>query len=192
MNSYSSNKIEQSSLPPTRILHTEPSLELGGQEFRILVESAGMNKRGHVVVLVAQPGAKIAEKARALEIRVELLEMSRSRYLSLVYDFTRIIEKHNIQIVNTHGSIDSWTASIAGRLSRHNPLILRTRHKSTPISKTIRHRFLYGTLPHAVVTTGEIVRQDMITRNGLDGSRIVSIPTGVDLEVYRPIIGTVE
>ena len=187
MNRRGSNYIERRVLPPRRILHTEPSLELGGQEFRILAESEGMKKRGHAVVLAAQADAKITKKARELDIPVEVLDMSRSRYVSLVYDFMRIMKKHDIQIVNTHGSIDSWTASLAGRLSTLKPFIVRTRHKSTPISPTIRHRVLYGTLPHAIVTTGETVRQDMISRNRLAGSKIVSIPTGVDLDVYRPM-----
>ena len=187
MNLSVSSKTERRGLPPTRILHTEPSLELGGQEFRILAESEGMKRRGHSVVLAAQADAKIAKKARALDIPVEILDMSRSRFVSLVYDFVRIMKKHHIQIVNTHGSIDSWTASLAGRLATQKPFIVRTRHKSTPISPTIRHRFLYGTLPHAIVTTGETVRQDMINRNGLASSKIVSIPTGVDLNVYRPM-----
>ena len=187
MNQSGSHPTVRNGLPPTRILHTEPSLELGGQEFRILAESDGMKRRGHVVVLAAQADAEIARKARALEIPVEVLDMSRSRYLSLVNDFMRIMKKHHIQIVNTHGSIDSWTASLAGRLSTQKPFIVRTRHKSTPISPTIRHRVLYGTLPHAIVTTGETVRQDMINRNGLADSKIVSIPTGVDLNVYRPM-----
>ena len=169
------------------ILHTEPSMELGGQEFRVLSDSVGMIRRGHSVVLAAQAHAMIVKKARALDIPVEVLDMSRSRYVSLVYDFIRIMKKHHIQIVNTHGSIDSWTASLAGRLATHKPFIVRTRHKSTPISPTMRHRFLYGTLPHAIVTTGETVRQDMINQNGLESSKIVSIPTGVDLNVYRPM-----
>ena len=139
------------------------------------------------MVLAAQADAKIARRARALKIPVEVLDMSRSRYLLLVNDFIRIMKKHHIQIVNTHGSIDSWTASLAGRLSAQKPFIVRTRHKSTPISPTIRHRVLYGTLPHAIVTTGETVRQDMINRNGLAGSKIVSIPTGIDLNIYRPM-----
>ena len=187
MSRSDSHQTARKGLPPTRILHTEPSLELGGQEFRILAESDGMKRRGHVVVLAAQAEAKIARKAREMEIPVEVLDMSRSRYLSLVNDFIKIMKKHHIQIVNTHGSIDSWTASLAGRLSTQKPFIVRTRHKSTPISPTIRHRILYGTLPHAIVTTGETVRQDMINRNGLAGSKIVSIPTGVDLNIYRPM-----
>ena len=187
MSRSGSHNTDRTGLPPTRILHTEPSLELGGQEFRILAESDGMKRRGHAVVLAAQADAKITRKARALEIPVEVLDMSRSRYLLLVNDFIRIMKKHHIQIVNTHGSIDSWTASLAGRLSTQKPFIVRTRHKSTPISPTIRHRVLYGALPHAIVTTGETVRQDMINRNGLAGSKIVSIPTGVDLNIYRPI-----
>jgi glycosyltransferase involved in cell wall biosynthesis len=51
---------------------------------------------------------------------------------------------------------------------------------------SLRHRLLYGKLPHVVTTTGEAVRQQFITRNGLSPSRVISIPTGVDLERFHP------
>jgi glycosyltransferase involved in cell wall biosynthesis len=41
-------------------------------------------------------------------------------------------------------------------------------------------------LPHVVTTTGEAVRQELITRNRLSPSRVISIPTGVDLERFHP------
>lgn len=161
-------------------------MELGGQEFRVLHEARGMGHRGHTVVLTVQPGSKLHDYAMKWGLCIEPVTMRKHRYLSLVRDFGKIIRTYGFDLINTHGSIDSWTASMAGRLSKHKPLIIRTRHKSTPISNNFRHRFLYGTLPHAIVTTGQTVRQEMIERNGIEESRIVSIPTGVDLGLYHP------
>ena len=171
---------------PFRILHTESSRGLGGQEYRVLHEVMGMKDRGHQVILAVQPSSQLKDRALKCGLCVEPVDMRKSRWIFLVSSFTRLISKYNIDVINTHGSIDSWTASLAGRLSRNKPLIIRTRHKSTPISNTFRHRFLYRVLPHGIVTTGQVVREAMIQNNGIEESRIVSIPTGVDLSRYTP------
>ena len=77
-------------------------------------------------------------------------------------------------------------AALAGRVSPKQPIIIRARHKSTPVTPSFRHTVLYRQLPHAVVTTGEYVRQQLIRQNGLDADRVFSIPTGVDLQRFRP------
>jgi glycosyltransferase involved in cell wall biosynthesis len=41
-------------------------------------------------------------------------------------------------------------------------------------------------LPDAVITTGEDIRQRMIESSGFSASKIISIPTGIDLERFNP------
>ena len=174
-------------MEPTRILHTESSIGLGGQEYRIVSEAAGMSARGHAVTLAVPPESKIQELAGCRGLPVELISLRTHRWIPLIVDFLRLIRKHSIQIINTHGSLDSWTSSIAGRMSGLKPIIIRTRHKSSPISGGLRHRILYRQLPHAIITTGTAVREHIIRQQAIDPGRVVSIPTGVDLEVYRPL-----
>ena len=157
----------------------------GGQELRILNEASGMTARGHVVVLGVQPNSQLEVHAKQRGLSVELVKMGRLNWVWLVWNFLNLVSKHKIEIINTHGSIDSWTASIAGRLSSLKPIIVRTRHKSTPISKTLRHKWLYTKLPHAVVTTGETVRRGVIEQTGIAKCRTLSIPTGVDLQRFQ-------
>ena len=170
---------------PFRILHTESSMELGGQEFRVLSEACGMRDRGHFVVLAVPSGSQIEIRARQQGLLVEAVNMNRVRWLWLIWVFLKIVSKHKINVVSTHGSIDSWTASIAGRVSKRKPLIVRTRHKSTPISNTMRHQWLYAKLPDVVVTTGEIVRRNVITQLRLPEQGVVSIPSGVDIQKFQ-------
>jgi len=174
------------------ILHTESSLGWGGQEIRILEEAKGLKKRGYRVIIACQPGSRLSKRAEDAGIEVMTLSMKRTSYPSAILRLRRIIEDYNVDILNTHSSIDSWLASIAGRLSKRKPVILRTRHLSTPISKSLLSRILYKRLPHRVITTGESIRKKMVEENGFDGERIVSIPTGVDLDVFdlRKVNGT--
>ena len=173
-------------LTSMRILHTESSMGLGGQEYRVLLEAQGMEKRGHIVVVAASQGSQLASLAQQRRLQVKTTSSGNRGWMILIPSYLRMITQCEIDVVNTHGSLDSWTASIAGRISSRRPIIIRTRHKSTQVSVSLRHRLLYGRLPHVVTTTGEAVRQQFITRNGLKPTRVISIPTGVDLERFYP------
>ncbi len=171
---------------PMRILHTESSMGIGGQEYRVLLEAQGMEMRGHVVVVAAPEGSQLAVLAQERGLQVKTTTSGNRGWITLIPAYLRMMKQFGIDVVNTHGSLDSWTASIAGRISSRRPIIIRTRHKSTPVSRSMRHRVLYGRMPHVVTTTGETVRQELITRNGLSPSRVISIPTGVNLERFHP------
>jgi glycosyltransferase involved in cell wall biosynthesis len=167
------------------ILHTESSHGLGGQEYRVLSEAKAMGLRGHQVVIAPPGKSQLTRLAEQEGIHCEAIPVGISGWGRLVPLFLKLFEKHNIQIVHTHGSQDSWTASLAGRLSSYRPVIVRTRHKSTPVSVSFRHDVLYRFLPHVVTTTGEAVRQQLIHQNRLNPDAVVSIPTGVDMKRFH-------
>ena len=169
-----------------RILHTESSQGLGGQEYRVLTEAKAMGLRGHEVVIAAPGNSQLARLAKEGGLHCEAIPVGISGWGLLVPLFLKLLVKHKIQIVHTHGSQDSWTASMAGRLSSSRPVIIRARHKSTPVSASFRHDVLYRYLPHAVFTTGEAVRQQLIIQNRLNPDAVFSIPTGVDLKRFQP------
>jgi glycosyltransferase involved in cell wall biosynthesis len=89
------------------------------------------------------------------------------------------------QILNTHSSLDSWVGSLAWRSLRTRPLLVRTRHLSTPVRNNWPTRWLYRN-PAAIITTGEVTRELLIERLGVPRRRIFSIPTGVELEEFFP------
>lgn len=138
-------------------------------------------------MVIAAPGnSQLAELARQEGIHCETIPVGLSGWGRLVPVFLKLIREHKIQIIHTHGSQDSWTAGFAGRLSSWKPVIVRTRHKSTSVSDSLRHALLYRLLPHAVTTTGEAVRQQFIDHNHLDPDAICSIPTGVNMQRFQP------
>ena len=172
-------------MKPLTILHTESSGVLGGQEYRVLSEARSMAARGHRIILALPHDSELIPLAREADLRIEPLLINRFRYGPLCLEYFQLIRTWVPDVVNTHGSIDSWTASIAARMSPVRPIIIRTRHKSTPVSPTYRHRLLYRTLPHGVVTTGMAVRDYLLKQFRLDPEKIVSIPSGVDLSEFR-------
>ena len=53
---------------PWRILHTESSMGLGGQEYRVVDEAWGMKQRGHEVILAIPKGSQIIHLAEQKEL----------------------------------------------------------------------------------------------------------------------------
>ncbi len=167
------------------ILHTEASKGWGGQEIRIITEAEGFIKRGHRIIIAAPPDAMIIKQAKVKGIETVPLSMEKSSVFGPIKKLIAIINKHEIDVVNTHSSRDSWLASIAARLSFRKPVIIRTRHLSTPISNNLLSRIVYNHLPHKIITTGESIKDSMIENNNFNPDKIVSIPTGIDLEIFK-------
>jgi len=167
------------------ILHTESSEGWGGQEIRILLESLGMIKRGYRVVIAASSHSQISAQAPRLGIEVVRFFFQKKNPLSF-WKMASLIDREKIEIVNTHSTSDSWIPSLAARLSRRKPPIIRTRHLPTPISKSVWSRFIYNKLPAAIITTGEEMKRRRIHYNRFNPAKIFSIPTGVDLDRFDP------
>lgn len=168
-----------------RIIHTESSTVMGGQERRVLAESLGMRERGHDVWIAAAPGGALAE--RAAEAGLEVIRISFRRPLLpanalALGSWTRRLQP---EVVNSHSSADSWTAALARRLGPRVGALVRSRHISVQVKPSPRHRFLYGQADY-VITTGESVRQELAGSGLVPPERSMSIPTGVDLERFRP------
>jgi glycosyltransferase involved in cell wall biosynthesis len=168
------------------VIHTESAMGLGGEEFRVLAEVADLTARGHRGVLVVPPDSQLQVLARKQGLIVETVSMAKLGYPRAIRALVRLINRYQVDIVHTHGSRDSWIAAIAGRLSRRKPVVIRTRHKSVPVADTMLNRILYARLTDRIITTGERVRQNLIRHNRLEGVRITSIPTGVNLRLFHP------
>lgn len=171
--------------PPLRILHTESSLGWGGQEIRVLTEAAGVARRGHHVLLAAPREARIFAEAVRFGVHAVALPIARKN-LRGVLAMRRLIEAYPLDVVNTHSSTDSWLTALASRTLRQAPALVRTRHISAPVPRNRATRWLYGSATDHIVTTGERLRAQVVDESGVAPGRVVSIPTGIDLERFRP------
>jgi len=164
------------------VVHTECSKGWGGQEIRIVAEARGVAARGHRVVVVARPEGRLLGRARESGLPVQALRMRNGFDLAAIAALSRILRGEKADVVNTHSSIDAWIGAFAAKLT--GVALVRTRHVSIPIR---RHplNFVHR-MPDAVITTGEAVRLRLVADLGLPAQRVVSIPTGIDTEFFRP------
>ncbi len=164
------------------LLHTEWSSGWGGQEIRILAESLAFKNRGISVKIAAQPNGQLIDRARNAGIEVFPVHMHKGLNISAIWQLINIIKNEQINIVHTHSSVDHRLAGIAARISGCS--VVRSRHLSTPISRSPFSKALYMKLADYVITSGESIRQAMISNNGMSGDQIVSIPAGIDTKQF--------
>jgi glycosyltransferase involved in cell wall biosynthesis len=170
---------------PLRILHTESSLGWGGQEIRVLTEARGVARRGHEVLLAAPAESRIHAEAVRYGIIALPLPIARKGIRGLVA-MRRLLGWRKFDVVNTHSSTDTWSTALACAVLRGAPPIVRTRHISAPAPGNAATRWLYTRAAARIVTTGEKLRHQVIEETGAAPARVVSIPTGIDLERFRP------
>lgn len=168
-----------------KLIHTESSCGWGGQELRVLAESAGMAARGHEVLIAAPAAAPIYTEALARGLAAIAVPIEKKRFLGWAA-MRSVLDWKTPDLVITHSSTDSWLAALANvGLPSAAPLI-RMRHVSAPISANFATRWLYGRAAAHVVTTGEALRQQVMREAGLPAEHVSSVPTGIDLETFQP------
>ncbi len=166
------------------ILHTESSLGWGGQERRILAEAVAMRARGHRLLLAGDPRGELLPRVERAGFTVFPLTFGGWRNLRAGLALRGWVRKEGVDILNTHSSLDSWVGMLA-RAGLLKPLLVRTRHLSTPVKSSFPTRRLYKT-PGAIITTGQATKELLQQRVGAAEDRIFSIPTGVSLTEFAP------
>jgi glycosyltransferase involved in cell wall biosynthesis len=168
-----------------RIVHTESSLGWGGQEIRILSESQGLIGRGHDVKLLCPAEARIYSEAASWNVPAIALPIAKKRPkgVGALMDF---FKTNRCDVVSTHSSTDSWLTALSLLvLGRPVPMV-RTRHISAPVPTNVPTRWLYTRATARIVTTGELLKKELVERNGFSAVRIDSVPTGIDPLRFRP------
>lgn len=166
------------------ILHSECSKDWGGQEIRIIKECIEFVKRGYNMMIACQPGSIIKEEAERAGIPTHPLTMRKGVDPLAVIKAIWILMKNDIDIVHTHTPTDSWYFSIAAKCV--GIPVVRSRHVSVPIRRTYLAHLLYMKLADKIITSGSMIRDQMIKRNRFLPERIVSIPAGVDINFFSP------
>lgn len=165
-----------------KVLHTEWSDGWGGQEIRIVNEMLAVREKGVDVYLACREHAKIKEQALMHDIPVFTFYFRGNTDIKTLYGLMQLIKKEHIDIVNTHSGKDTWVGGLAAKFM--GVKFIRTRHLSNPI-RSSRLNFI-NELADYIFTTGESVKNDMIKNNRIHPDRIMSIPTGIDADIFNP------
>jgi glycosyltransferase involved in cell wall biosynthesis len=166
------------------ILHTEASRGWGGQELRIISEIRAMRARGHQVFLAAAPESELVKRLAGTPDAPITFPFAGKFDRTTIKGLRAFMAKEGVQVINSHSSIDGWNDAIACR-TMPQVRFVRTRHLSIPVHRNWPTRWVYSR-PHALVTTGEALREKLISINHQPPHKVLSIATGVDLTRFDP------
>jgi glycosyltransferase involved in cell wall biosynthesis len=173
-----------------RILHSESSLGWGGQEVRVFAELCWMRAQGHWVALAAHPRSTIARQAKAEGIPFYSLQTHKALLPLEVLRLAAWLVRHRVDVVNTHSSNDGWLAGVAARLAVR-PMLIRSRHIEVDYPNRFWSGLGFRSLPDHVLTTSRRIADRLIQELDVPPEKIDCVPTGVDLERFRPdLVGT--
>jgi glycosyltransferase involved in cell wall biosynthesis len=136
------------------------------------------------MLIAAQPESQILARAAEASLTAIPLTIRKGIDVLAAAQCLRILRRHRIDLVHTHSSPDAWACGIAARLA--GVRVVRSRHLSTPIKRNPFSRLVYMRLADRVITSGQAIKDDMVRQNGMDATRIVSIPAGIDVARFVP------
>ena len=166
------------------ILYTESSTDWGGEEILIIRQCLEFTNRGFNTIIACQPGSIIKREAEKAGIPTVALKMRRKFDPLEIVGALRVLKTKGIDLVHTNNMSDSRCFSIAAKCLAIP--VVRTRHTSIPIRRTWLAYLLYMKFTDKIITSGDIIRNQMIKMNVFDPKKIVSIPAGVDERAFFP------
>jgi glycosyltransferase involved in cell wall biosynthesis len=163
------------------ILHTESMGVEGGQTRRVVEELKIAKEAGCGAYLLCRDGTWLQRYARDEGIEVLTAPLANPLDIYSTYEIVKIVKDYDIDIVHSHDSKDGYPALYAAMICK-KPYI-RSRHNDLTKKPGLVYR-----LADATVTTGSKIRSELIS-HGIDGERIVSLPSYPQRERFSPDSG---
>jgi len=184
-------------MQPLKILHTDFHRGWGGQASRVLMLSRELARRGHHVTIAAPPG-ELARRAREAGREVPGLRVedgfafrAPGHAVSFLRDVGRmktLLRAGDFDIVDVHGSQDTWVTAMARLFTGLPRCLVLTRHNTKRVRTGRPNRMLYGRLVDHLIIVDESVRRlygRFIDDGTLDPSRVSVIPSAYRADLFH-------
>jgi len=144
-----------------RTVHVNPARQLHGGEGQTLALCAGLVERGHEVVLITQPGAPLAERARAAGVAVHEVRMRTEFDLGAAAHIRRLLRETRADILHCHTGMAHGLGWFASRGRRDWKLVV-TRRVLRPIRRGPFTRLKYHRGVDAFVAVSGAARRQLL------------------------------
>lgn len=160
------------------ILHTECSLNWGGQEYRTVLENIWLNNNGYSSWIACPLGSGQYEEGKRLGARLIPVDLTKAWHFGEALKILGFCIKNRVDVVNTHGSEDSTLCMLSGYFGFP---VVRSRH----ITNRIRRAFSYKYGCKHIIASAFTIKK-ILTDLGISEEKITVIGEGVDLQEYSP------
>jgi len=185
-------------MKPLTILHTDFHRGWGGQASRVLMLSAELARRGHKVTIAAPEGELTGRARRAsldnpgLSVDSGFAFRPPAHVASFSRDVSRmmsLLRRARFDIVDVHGSQDTWVTAGARMIGGLPSCLVMTRHNTKRVRTGLANRLLYGRLIDHLVIVDESIRQQyapFLSSGALSDGMISVIPSAFRADLFHP------
>lgn len=161
------------------VLHTECSMNWGGQEYRTTLESEYLNNNGHNSWIMCHKDSEFYKKANELGAKnIVPMNLSSNLRIDIAFKILFFCLKNKVDIINSHGSKDSLLSIIS--LLYGIPLV-----RSRQITNLIKKSFSYKYLCTHVMAAAQAIK-DILVNKGVPAQNVTVIGEGIYLKEYNP------
>lgn len=169
------------------VLQVTPALEAGGVE-RTTIEIAEAITRAGGLALVASAGGRLERELEAAGGELIRMQADSKNPVDLLLNslrLARIAETRGVQLIHARSRAPAWSALWAAR--RLGLPFVTTFHgiynAKTGLKRLYNSVMAKGDI---VIANSEFTRSHVIRHYGVDASKVVTIPRGVDLDLFDP------
>jgi glycosyltransferase involved in cell wall biosynthesis len=159
-----------------RVLFSESSPNVGGQELQLLAQATGLPARGIDTLILCRAGSRLAEVAAARGVSTVAIPFRNSLHLPSLAGVRRVLQSFRPDALICHSGHDANNGALAARLVADRPALLRARtyQHGQPNAWTYNHLF-----DRTLVPSNEM-RQRLLANPRIDPQRIHLLYPGID------------
>jgi glycosyltransferase involved in cell wall biosynthesis len=158
------------------------------------MQSLGLARRGHRVVIGAPEGSTLAERARKLGLETfEKCKFPKMKRFPLVcrdaYTLHSYLRTREFDLIDAHGSQDLWVATFARAAGRWRFPLVFTRHNTKRLKDHFPNRLIYRRMiDHLIVASASILERyrPYLERGDITPDRVSVVHSSYWEERFHP------
>lgn len=158
-----------------RVLFTESSANLGGQELQLLEQARGLSGRGCQVRLLCPAGSRIGEVAAQYGVPASPVEFRNSLHPSSLLRVRSVLSEWRPDAVLCHSGHDADVCAVAARTLPKRPRLVRMR----TYQHGLPHAWTYNVLFDRTLVPSEEMRRRLLANPRVRPERVAVLHPGI-------------
>lgn len=158
-----------------RVLFTESSRNVGGQELQLLAQADTLRARGIEPLILCRANGRMAEACAARNLPTAPVPFRNSLHPPSILALVRHLDAFRPDALICHSGHDANNAALAARLSRHRPRLLRAR----TYQHGLPHAWTYNILVDRTLVPSQEMRKALLTNPRIREERIAVLYPGI-------------
>ena len=158
-----------------KILFSESSPNLGGQELQLLQQMTALKQRGVAVKLACRPNSGIYQAAKQRGLEIEPIAFRNSLHIPSILRMRRLLQTWRPDAVVSHSGHDANVCGLAARLVRPRPRMVRVR----TYQHGVPHAWSYNWLADLTLVPSKEMRARLLRNPKIKPERIQILYPGL-------------